>query len=214
MTIRGGGNPHTAMAAMPLGEWTRRLGALLAEAYDCFMVGTLHGSTEYKRGSRAIARGQWQAPPRIIAWQTTRSRAVCRRARVGQGQAFGGAEEAPSLTLAARDGDGQYAVGAEECSRRGSNKRINKQGRDKMVCTTLDNESPIQALPAEAYDCFMVGTLHGSTEYKRGSRAIARGQWQAPLGSSRGKPPDHGQFAAVLALVKDKPSAALKKRRP
>src|SRR5207244_12955891 len=96
MTIRGGGNPYTAMAAMPLGEWTRRLGAL----------------------------------------------------------------------------------------------------------------------PAEAYDCFMVGTLHGSTEYKRGSRAIARGQWQAPLGSSRGKPPDHGQFAAVLALVKDKPSAALKKRRP
>ena len=104
------------------------------------------GSTEYKRGSRAIARGQWQAPPRIIAWQTTRSRAVCRRARVGQGQAFGGAEEAPSLTLAARDGDGQYAVGAEECSRRGSNKRINKQGRDKMVCTTLDKESPIQAV--------------------------------------------------------------------
>src|ERR1700675_2110277 len=147
MTIRGGGNPHTAMAAMPLGEWTRRLVALPAEADDCFMVGTLHGSTEYKRGSRAIARGQWQAPPRIIAWQTTRSRAVCRRARVGQGQAFGGAEEAPSLTLAARDGDGQYAVGAEECSRRGSNKRINKQGRDKMVCTTLDNESPIQACP-------------------------------------------------------------------
>src|SRR6476619_8415365 len=40
MTIRGGGNPHTAMAAMPLREWTRRLGALLAEAYDCFMVWT------------------------------------------------------------------------------------------------------------------------------------------------------------------------------
>ena len=96
MTIRGGGNPNSAMAAMPLGEWTRRLGAL----------------------------------------------------------------------------------------------------------------------PAEAYDCFMVRTLYGFTEYKRGSRAIARGQWQAPLGSSRGEPPDHGQPAAVLALVKDKPSAALKKRRP
>src|SRR5258705_9497016 len=145
MTIRGGGNPHTAMAAMPLGEWTRRLGALLAEAYDCFMVGTLHGSTEYKRGSRAIARGQWQAPPRIIAWQTTRSRAVCRRARVVQGQAFGGAEEAPSLTLAARDGDGQYAVGAEECSRRGSNKRINKQGREgatKWCAPPLTKKAP------------------------------------------------------------------------
>src|SRR5258708_13832070 len=43
MTIRGGGNPHSAMAAMPLREWTRRLGALPAEAYVCFMVGTLYG---------------------------------------------------------------------------------------------------------------------------------------------------------------------------
>jgi hypothetical protein len=43
MTIRGGGNPHSAMAPMPLREWTRRLGALPAEAYDCFMVGTLYG---------------------------------------------------------------------------------------------------------------------------------------------------------------------------
>src|SRR6202140_2510012 len=99
--------------------------------------------------------------PRIIAGQTTRSRAVCRPARVGQGQAFGGAEEAPSLTLAARDGDGQYAVGAEECSRRGSNKRINKQGRDKMVCTTLDKESPLQAVLA-------LGS-HGSVRGARGN---------------------------------------------
>jgi len=30
----------------------------------------------------------------------------------------------------------------------------------------------------------------------------------------RGRPPDRGQPAAVLAMVKDKPSAALKKRRP
>src|ERR1700726_1312692 len=43
MTIRGGGNPHSAMAAMPLREWTRPLGALPAEAYDCFMVGTPYG---------------------------------------------------------------------------------------------------------------------------------------------------------------------------
>jgi len=66
MTIRGGGNPHSAMAAMPLREWTRRLGALPAEAYDCFMVCTHTGSTEYKRGSR-----DWSRPmagsPRIIA---------------------------------------------------------------------------------------------------------------------------------------------------
>jgi hypothetical protein len=31
------------MAAMPLREWTRRLGALPAEAYDCFMVWTPYG---------------------------------------------------------------------------------------------------------------------------------------------------------------------------
>ena len=96
MTIRGGGNPHSAMAAMPLREWTRRLGALPAEAYDCFMVGTPYGFN------------------RIQAW------------------------------------------------------------------------------------------------FAR----IDRGQWQAPLGSSRGQPPDRRQPAAVLASVKDKPSAALKKRRP
>jgi hypothetical protein len=52
MTIRGGGNPNPAMAAMPLREWTRRLGALPVEAYDCFMVGTYMVLTEYKRGSR------------------------------------------------------------------------------------------------------------------------------------------------------------------
>src|ERR1700733_8351945 len=174
MTIRGGGNPHTAMAAMPLGEWTRRLGALLAEAYDCFMVGTLHGSTEYKRGSRAIARGQWQAPPPIIAWQTTRSRAVCRRARVGQGQAFGGAEEAPSLTLAARDGDGQYAVGAEECSRRGSRKRNNNQERDKKVCTTLDKKAPYKPYAQIGLVRICAGARGNSRPYRESHRLTVK----------------------------------------
>ena len=159
MTIRGGGNPHTAMAAMPLGEWTRRLGALLAEAYDCFMVGTLHGSTEYKRGSRAIARGQWQAPPRIIAWQTTRSRAVCRRARVGQGQAFGGAEEAPSLTATARDGDGSMRSGRKNARGAGRTKEWNDRGRQKWR-DTLDKESPIQA----GCEARMSGSVRGAEE--------------------------------------------------
>src|SRR5215831_14126527 len=79
MTIRGGGNPYTAMAAMPLGEWTRRLGALPAEAYDYFMVGTLYG---FNRTQAWFARDcSWPmaGSPRIIAWH-------CRRARVGQGQ--------------------------------------------------------------------------------------------------------------------------------
>src|SRR5258708_20174530 len=62
MTIRGGGNPHSAMAAMRLREGTRRLGALPAEAYDCFMVGTPIRVQPNTSVVRAIDRGQWQAP--------------------------------------------------------------------------------------------------------------------------------------------------------
>jgi hypothetical protein len=91
---------------------------------------------------RAINRGQWQAPLGSSRGQTTRSSAVCRRTRVGQEQAFGGAEEAPSLTAAARDGDGNMAVGAEECSRRGSNKRMNKQGAKKWCAPPLTKKAP------------------------------------------------------------------------
>src|SRR5262245_18650353 len=118
MTIRGGGNPHTAMAAMPLGEWTRRLGALPAEAYDCFMVGTLYGFNRIQAWFARDCSWPMAGSPRIIAWQTTRSRAACRRARVGQGQAFGGAEEAPFLTVAARDGDGDMRSGRKNVRRR------------------------------------------------------------------------------------------------
>src|SRR5258708_7234087 len=80
--------------------------------------------------------------PRIIARPTTRSPAACRRARVRQGQAFGGAEEAPSLTAAARDGDGNMAVGTEECSRRGSNKRMECKGRPKWRDAPLTKKAP------------------------------------------------------------------------
>jgi hypothetical protein len=61
----------------------------------------------------------------------------------------------------------------------------------------------------------MVCTPHtGSTEYKRGSRDQSRPMAGSPRIIARAKPPDRRQPAAVLALVKDKPSAALKKRRP
>jgi len=55
MTIRGGGNPNPAMAAMPLREWTRRLGALPVEAYHCFMVWGPLDPTDYKRVARVPA---------------------------------------------------------------------------------------------------------------------------------------------------------------
>ena len=71
------------------------------------------------------------------------------------------------------------------------------------------------ALPAEAYDCFMVGTLYGFNRIQAWFARLIAANGRAPLGSSRGQPPDRRQpAAAVLASVKDKPSAALKKRRP
>jgi hypothetical protein len=85
MTIRGGGNPHSAMAAMPLGEWTRRLGALPAEAYDCFMVGTPYGFN------------------RIQAWFARLIAANGRLPSDHRADNIGGTER--SLTAAARDGD-------------------------------------------------------------------------------------------------------------
>src|SRR6266568_3091805 len=82
---------------------------------------------------RAIARGQWQAPLGSSR-PTTRSRAACRRARVRQGQAFGGAEEAPSLTAAARDGDGNVRSGWKNARGAGRTKEWSNNARQK--CTS------------------------------------------------------------------------------
>src|SRR5580700_2555917 len=82
--------------------------------------------------------------PRIITRPTTRSPAACRRARGRQGQAFGGAEEAPSLTAAARDGDGNMRSGRKNARGAGRTKEWNDKGRQKWR-DTLDKESPIQA---------------------------------------------------------------------
>src|SRR5450755_4257949 len=83
MTIRGGGNPHSAMAAMPLREWTRRLGALPAEGAVL---------------DRRCARRRWK-----------------------------------------------YAVGTEECSRRGSNKRMECKGRPKWRDAPLTKKAPYKS---------------------------------------------------------------------
>src|ERR1700676_3253781 len=87
--------------------------------------------------------------PRIITRPTTRSPAACRRARVRQGHAFGGAEEAPSLTAAARDGDGNMRSGRKNARGAGRTKEWNYKGRQKWR-DTLDKESPIQAGWGEA----------------------------------------------------------------
>src|ERR1700681_68958 len=95
--------------------------------------------------------------PRIIARPTTRSPAACRRARVRQGQAFGGAEEAPSLTVAARDGDGNMRVGTEECSRRGSNKRMECKGRPKWRDAPLTKKAPYKPYAGKPLVRFCAG---------------------------------------------------------
>ena len=80
--------------------------------------------------------------PRIIARPTTRSPAACRRARVRQGQAFGGAEEAPSLTAAARDGDGNMRSGRKNARGAGRTKEWNDKGRQKWRDAPLTKKAP------------------------------------------------------------------------
>ena len=120
----------------------RRLGALPAEAYDCFMVGTPYGVQPNTSVVRAIDRGQWQAPLGSSSRPTARSPAACRRARVRQGQAFGGAEEAPSLTAAARDGDENMRVGRKNACSAGRTKEWNDNGRQKWCEVALTKKAP------------------------------------------------------------------------
>src|SRR5665811_2081925 len=75
--------------------------------------------------------------PRIIALPTTRSPAACRRARVRQGQAFGGAEEAPSLTAAARDGDENMRSGRKNARGAGRTKEWNAKDDQNGVTPIL-----------------------------------------------------------------------------
>src|SRR6202165_3539237 len=90
---------------------------------------------------RAIDRGQWQAPLGSSHGQPPDHRQPA-AVLVRQGQAFGGAEEAPSLTAAAPRRRWKYAVGTEECSRRGSNKRMECKGRPKWRDAPLTKKAP------------------------------------------------------------------------
>src|SRR5271170_2747971 len=101
--------------------------------------------------------------PRIIARPTTQSPAACRRARVRQGRAFGGAEEAPSLTAAARDGNGNMRSGRKNARGAGRTKewRIGMTKEDKNGVIPIDKESPIQAV------CIKVHVARGNSRSYR-----------------------------------------------
>ena len=114
MTIRGGGNPHSAMAAMPLREWTRRLGALPAEAYDCFMVCTPLRVQPNTSVVRAIDRGQWQAPLGSSCGRPPERRQPAAVLASVKDKPSAALKEAPSLTAAARDGDANMRSGRKK----------------------------------------------------------------------------------------------------
>ena len=66
------------------------------------------------------------------------------------------------------------------------------------------------ALPAEAYGCFMVSTPYGFNRIQAWFARLIAANGRLPSDHRAGQPSDCWQPAAVLASVKDKPSAALK----
>jgi len=105
--------------------------SLAREAYDCFMVETLCGLNRIQAWFARLLAANGRLPSDRCA-PTTRSRVACRRARVRQGQAFGGAEEAPSLTAAARDGGGNLRSGRKNARGAGRTKEWSNKAR-KML---------------------------------------------------------------------------------
>src|SRR5580693_6497624 len=122
MTIRGGGNPHPAMAAMPLREWTRRLRALPAVT----------------SGVNFTQNQQFEFPYDVVsALQPIRSRMPpCS----GQSRPSpsGGREDAASLDRPCARRLRDLAVGMEECSRRGSNQRMDPRSEGLMFAEQVE----------------------------------------------------------------------------
>jgi hypothetical protein len=105
---------------MQLEEWTRRLGASPAKRITASWLGPNAGSTEDKLAAHMTApNGELPSDhpsshSAIVGSLPT--------SRVRQGQAFRGAEEAPSLTAAARDDKAEYGRDGRMLAAR-SNKR-------------------------------------------------------------------------------------------
>ena len=142
MTIRGGGNPNSAMAAMPLGEWTRRLGALPAEAYDCFMVETPCGFNRIQAWFARLlaANGRLPSDHRAADHPITGSLPPCSRwLRTSLRRR---AEKAPSLTIAARDGDGNMRSGRKNLAARVEQKNEATDTKSGAMHAPLTRKAP------------------------------------------------------------------------
>jgi hypothetical protein len=84
----------------PLSRMGPPPGASLPMRMTASWPGSSTDPAEYKVAARCAPEGRTPLGSSLTA---ARSVVACRRARVRQGQAFGGAEEAPSLTATARD---------------------------------------------------------------------------------------------------------------
>src|SRR5512144_859597 len=70
-----------------------------------------------------------------------------------------------------------------------------------LQCRWENGPAASEPCPQKRMTASWSGPYMGSTEYKRGSRAIARGQWQAPLGSARGERRHLGQPCGTRAVA-------------
>jgi hypothetical protein len=86
--------------------------------------------------------------PRIIARPTTRMPP----APVRQGQVFGGAEDAPSLTAAAHDDDGKSGRGGRMLAARVEQKNGMTKGRQKWRDAPLTKKAPYKSNGHSALD--------------------------------------------------------------
>src|SRR4029077_17222694 len=130
MTIRGGGNPNTAMAGMPLGDWARRLGALPVEAYHCFMVGVLW-TQPITSVWRELLRTQ-AGSPRIISRAIPDRYSMPPSSRPSRTRALpGGSEKRAVLDRRCARLLWHLAVGAGESLRRGRTKERGQESEER-----------------------------------------------------------------------------------
>src|ERR1019366_3009083 len=80
--------------------------------------------------------------PRIIARPTTDRRQPAAVLASVKDKPFGGAEEAPSLTAAARDGDGNMRSGRKNARGAGRTKEWNDKGRQKWRDAPWTKKAP------------------------------------------------------------------------
>ena len=106
------------------------------------MVGTPYGFNRIQAWFARLIAANGRLPSDRRAANHPDHRLPAGRARIRQGQAFGDAEEAPSLTAAASDGDGNMRSGRRNARGAGRTKEWNDKGRQKRRDAPLTTKAP------------------------------------------------------------------------